>query len=49
MQILHSKLGKGVIIKKGNISGEPSITVDFGAIGTKNLLLKYAKFIILEG
>ncbi|MGM9815526.1 MAG: ATP-dependent helicase [Lepagella sp.] len=48
MQILHSKLGKGVIIKKGNISGEPSITVDFGAIGTKNLLLKYAKFIILD-
>ena len=49
MQILHTKLGKGVIIKKGNISGEPSITVDFGAIGTKNLLLKYAKFMILEG
>lgn len=47
MRIEHSKFGIGTIIKTGNISGEPSITVDFGPTGTKNLLLRYAKFNIL--
>lgn len=47
MKIEHAKLGIGKITKTGSISGEPSITVDFGAIGVKNLLLKYAKFKIL--
>lgn len=48
MVIVHSKLGRGRIIKTGQISGEPSITVDFGATGIKNLLLKYAKFQIIN-
>lgn len=48
MRIEHSKLGVGTIIRTGNISGEPSITVDFGPVGTKNLLLRYARFNILE-
>ena len=48
MVIEHSKLGRGRIIKTGQISGEPSITVDFGATGIKNLLLKYAKFQIIN-
>lgn len=48
MRIEHSKLGIGTITKTGNISGEPSITVDFGATGVKNLLLKYARFTILN-
>lgn len=48
MKIEHTKLGIGKIIKTGNISGEPSITVDFGVTGIKNLLLKYARFNILE-
>lgn len=47
MRIEHSKFGKGVIVKTGNISGEPSITVLFDNVGTKNLLLRYAKFSIL--
>ncbi len=47
MKIEHSKFGKGVIAKTGNISGEPSITVVFDNVGTKNLLLRYAKFNIL--
>lgn len=48
MKIEHNKLGVGKIIKTGNISGEPSITVDFGVTGIKNLLLKYARFNILK-
>lgn len=47
MRIEHSKFGVGEIVKGGNINGEPSITVDFGPIGTKNLILKFAKFRIL--
>lgn len=47
-RIEHSKFGKGEVIKTGNISGEPSITVDFGATGVKNLLLKYARFKIID-
>ena len=47
MRIEHAKFGKGTIVKTGNISGEPSITVDFGPTGTKNLLLRYAKFNII--
>ncbi|MCM1369105.1 MAG: UvrD-helicase domain-containing protein [Candidatus Amulumruptor caecigallinarius] len=48
MKIEHAKLGTGVITDKGHISGEPSITVDFGATGVKRLLLKFAKFKILK-
>lgn len=44
MHIEHSKFGVGEIIKTGNLSGEPTVTVDFRAVGVKNLLLKYAKF-----
>lgn len=47
-RIEHTKLGVGTIIGTGHISGEPSITVDFGPIGIKKLLLKFAKFKILE-
>ena len=31
----------------GNVQGEPTITVDFGVMGVKKLLLKFAKFTIL--
>lgn len=48
MKIEHSKLGKGVVMKTGNICGEPSITVNFEQNGVKNLLLKYAKFKVID-
>ncbi len=44
MEIEHPKLGCGVITSIGNMSGEPTITVDFEVVGTKKLLLKFAKF-----
>ena len=43
-RIEHNKFGVGTVVKTGHISGEPSITVDFGPVGIKNLLLKFAKF-----
>lgn len=47
MRIEHGKFGIGKISAIGNVQGEPSITVDFGNLGTKKLLLKFAKFSIL--
>lgn len=46
-KIEHLKLGIGEITGMGNIQGEPSITVDFGIMGVKKLLLKFAKFEII--
>lgn len=47
-QIEHDRFGKGVIEKISQISGEDMITVDFGVVGVKKLLLKFAKFKILK-
>ena len=48
VKIEHPKLGIGTITALGNVSGEESITVDFGNIGTKKLLLRFAKFNIIN-
>ncbi len=47
MKIEHTKLGIGEITNITAVQGEPSITVDFGIMGVKKLLLKFAKFEIL--
>lgn len=46
--ISHSKFGIGEIISIDSISGEPSITVKFKEVGIKRLLLRFAKFDILN-
>ncbi|MDE6409825.1 MAG: exodeoxyribonuclease V subunit gamma [Muribaculaceae bacterium] len=46
-RIEHPKLGIGKITAIGNVSGEESITVDFGNVGIKKLLLRFAKFTII--
>lgn len=46
--IRHDKFGKGKIIKIDSLSGEDVISVDFGVVGIKRLLLKFAKFDILS-
>jgi DNA helicase-2/ATP-dependent DNA helicase PcrA len=46
--ISHERFGKGRVIKKAQISGEDMITVDFGVVGIKKLLLKFAKFSIIS-
>ena len=43
--MIGSALSK--IVKIDSLSGEDMITVDFGVIGIKNLLLKFVKFKIL--
>lgn len=45
--IRHDRFGKGKIIKISQLSGEDTVTVDFGVVGIKKLLLKFAKFEIL--
>ena len=47
-KIRHSKFGIGIIESINSISGEPSITVNFTEMGVKRLLLRFAKFDILE-
>ncbi|MDE7465219.1 MAG: UvrD-helicase domain-containing protein [Muribaculaceae bacterium] len=47
-RIEHPKLGIGTVTATGNVSGEESITVDFGSIGIKKLLLRFAVFNILN-
>lgn len=44
--IRHERFGRGKIIKIDSLSGEATITVDFGVVGIKKLLLKFAKFTI---
>ncbi|MEZ3533334.1 MAG: UvrD-helicase domain-containing protein [Muribaculaceae bacterium] len=46
--IVHDKLGRGTVVKIDSLSGEDTITVDFGVIGIKKLLLKFAKFSIVK-
>lgn len=47
LKISHAKFGMGEIKEIGNVSGEPSITVEFREVGEKKLLLRFAKFDIL--
>ncbi len=46
--IQHERFGKGTITQLSQISGEDMITVDFGVVGIKKLLLKFAKFKIIH-
>lgn len=46
-RIRHDRFGQGSIIKIDSLSGEDMITVDFGVVGIKKLLLKFAKFSII--
>lgn len=45
--IQHSKFGKGKVVKLENVSGNDLMIVDFGVVGIKKLLLKFAKFSII--
>lgn len=47
-KILHDKFGEGTVVKLDSISGSDTMTVDFKSFGIKKLLLKFAKFSILE-
>lgn len=47
MRIEHNKFGTGTISAIGNVSGQDSITVEFDNVGTKKLLLMFARFKII--
>lgn len=46
-KIRHARYGCGVVTGISQLSGEDVITVDFGVVGIKKLLLKFAKFQIV--
>lgn len=47
VRIRHERFGEGVIIKV-DLEDSAKITVDFDSCGTKVLMLKFAKFVILK-
>ncbi|MCM1076719.1 MAG: UvrD-helicase domain-containing protein [Bacteroides sp.] len=48
MRIEHAKFGAGTIVYIDNLSPDPRITVDFDTTDQRTLMLKFAKFAILE-
>lgn len=48
VRIRHGIFGEGVINKIENVSGDEIIIVDFDGVGKKKLMLKYAKYEILQ-
>lgn len=48
MVITHEKFGVGVVELISAVAGEPSITVNFKEMGKKRLLLRFAKFNIVN-
>lgn len=43
MSVLHEKMGRGTVIQLGELSGEPTVVINFSEVGEKKLLLKFAK------
>ena len=48
IRIRHGRFGTGTLVKIHSNEPEPSITVQFDLTGTKKLLLKFARFNILN-
>ena len=48
MQIMHPKFGRGAIVEIDTTNIDPRIRVSFGGDDVKTLLLKFAKFTILN-
>lgn len=46
-QIEHPKFGRGKVIRLEHVSGNDMMMVDFGVVGVKKLLLRFAKFNII--
>lgn len=48
IRIRHSRFGEGKILRIDCNGADPKISADFGPVGVKLLLLKFAKFSIIE-
>ena len=46
-RIEHNRFGEGTIVRIDTSGSDAKIDVDFGDVGTRKLLLKFAKFKIL--
>ena len=46
-KVAHEKLGHGVVVSLGELSGEPTVVINFSEVGEKKLLLKFAKLKLL--
>lgn len=47
-KVAHEKLGIGKVISLGELSGEPTVIIDFNELGEKKLLLKFARLRVLD-
>lgn len=47
-RILHSRFGKGTVKKMEGSGDGMKATIEFDVVGTKQLLLKYAKYAVIE-
>ncbi len=47
MQIVHARFGTGIITEIDSVSTDPRIVVEFDNVGSKTLLLKFARFNII--
>lgn len=47
-RLRHNRFGVGTVRKLEIVSGSEVMTVDFGVVGLKKLLLRYAKFDVLD-
>ena len=48
MRIEHAKFGKGTIVNVDNSGPDARITVDFDSSDSRTLMLKFAKFAVLD-
>ena len=48
MDIEHGKFGRGVIIEIDRSGADPRIVVEFNNTDTRTLMLKFAKFAIIN-
>ena len=48
MRVEHSKFGQGTVAKIDNSMADTRITVDFDNTGSRVLLLKFARFTIID-
>lgn len=46
--IEHQKFGRGTVMRIENSNGNDMLTVNFGVVGTKNLLVRFANFTIVN-
>jgi len=42
-RVTHPKFGSGVVLEVRGAGGDAFVTVDFGAVGRKSIMLNYAK------